>query len=67
MTSIGMTLPFARFGAGMGRAARVLLARWRHARRVAETRRYLEDMDSHMLQDLGVSRAQAFFEVNRGS
>ena len=64
MTSIGMSLPFARASAGMGRAMAALWSRWQYARKVAETRRYLEQMDSHMLKDLGVSRAQAFFEVD---
>jgi len=64
MTSIGLTLPLAHGGTGLARTVRTLLARWRHARGLAETRRYLEQMDDHMLKDLGVSRAQAVFEID---
>lgn len=34
---------------------------WRNHR----TRRYLTEMDDHMLSDLGISRAQAAFEASR--
>lgn len=67
MSTLSLTLPFDRFGTGLGHAARSLVARWRHARRIAETRRYLSQMDDHMLADLGVSRAQASFELDRAS
>jgi uncharacterized protein YjiS (DUF1127 family) len=67
MTSIGLSPPFSRaratFGVGLARAIPALWARWRAARDLAETRRYLALMDDHMLKDLGVSRAQAYFEV----
>ena len=63
-TTLSHALPFGRFGDGFGRAAAALVARVRHARQVAETRRYLEQMDDHMLSDLGVSRAQAAFELD---
>lgn len=33
--------------------------------RVAMSRRYLAEMDDHMLHDLGISRAQACFEASR--
>ena len=33
--------------------------------RVAMSRRYLAEMDDHMLHDLGISRAQANFEASR--
>jgi len=33
--------------------------------RVATSRRYLVEMDDHMLHDLGISRAQANFEASR--
>lgn len=33
--------------------------------RVAMSRRYLVEMDDHMLHDLGISRAQANFEASR--
>ncbi len=65
MNTLSPTLPVSRFGAGLGHAARVLLARWRHARQVRRTRRYLMEMDEHALQDIGVSRAQAMFELER--
>jgi uncharacterized protein YjiS (DUF1127 family) len=64
MTSIGLTLPFMRAGSGLGHAAHMLWVRWRNARLLAETRRSLRDMDEHMLQDLGVSRAQLNFELD---
>jgi uncharacterized protein YjiS (DUF1127 family) len=65
MTTLSLTLPFGRFsiGIGIGHMAQTLRARWQHARRLRETRRYLERMDDHMLSDLGVSRAQVFFEI----
>jgi uncharacterized protein YjiS (DUF1127 family) len=63
-TSLSLALPFTRFGDGFSHAAAALVARWQHARRLAETRRYLAQMDDHMLADLGVSRAQAAFELD---
>lgn len=65
MSTLSLPLPFGRFGIGFGQAFRTFAARWRHARRLAETRRYLQAMDDHMLNDLGVSRAQAMFELDR--
>ncbi len=47
----------AMVGAAMGAAARMV--------RVAMSRRYLVEMDDHMLHDLGISRAQANFEASR--
>lgn len=44
-------------GAAIGAAARMA--------RVAMSRRYLVEMDDHMLHDLGISRAQANFEASR--
>jgi uncharacterized protein YjiS (DUF1127 family) len=64
MSTLSLTLPISRFGEGFALAAAAVVARWRHARRLAETRRYLEQMDDHMLADLGVSRAQAAFELD---
>ena len=58
--------PSAGPGAPFARAAAALFAAWRRARQRAATRRYLTEMDEHMLQDLGVSRAQASFELDRG-
>jgi uncharacterized protein YjiS (DUF1127 family) len=48
----------ARAGAGLSQAASYV---WR----VLTTRQGLSDMDDRMLQDLGISRAQAQFEVSR--
>jgi uncharacterized protein YjiS (DUF1127 family) len=67
MTSIGLTLPHLHVGVGVGRTVHRLLARWRQARRIAEARRAISEMDDHMLRDLGVSRAPAYFEVDRAS
>lgn len=36
-----------------------------HAMQVRSTRRQLEQLDDRMLQDLGISRAQARFEARR--
>lgn len=48
----------ARAGAGL---SQVLAYLWR----VISTRQALSDMDDRMLKDLGISRAQAQFEVSR--
>ncbi|MDA8250105.1 MAG: DUF1127 domain-containing protein [Rhodospirillales bacterium] len=40
-------------------------ARWQQARRLRQARRYILEMDEHMLSDIGVSRAQALFEIDR--
>jgi uncharacterized protein YjiS (DUF1127 family) len=63
MNTLSLTLPFGRFGTGLGHAAQTLLARWEQARRYRQTQRYLAEMDDHMLSDIGVSRAQAMFEL----
>jgi uncharacterized protein YjiS (DUF1127 family) len=63
MNTIALSRPAAHGSLGLGRAAASLWARWQHARRLHETRRYLEQMDDRMLQDIGVSRAQALFEI----
>jgi uncharacterized protein YjiS (DUF1127 family) len=47
---------------GLWRAARDALARMERA---SALRRELEHMDAHMLSDIGVSRAQLQFEVDR--
>jgi uncharacterized protein YjiS (DUF1127 family) len=65
MSTLTLSLPFARFGTGLGHAVQTLRARFEHARKLRQTRRYLEQMDDHMLSDLGVSRAQASFELER--
>lgn len=68
--SLGLVLPFRRpamrrRSLGLGHAAATLLARWQAARLRRETRRYIMEMDDHMLADIGVSRAQALFEIGR--
>jgi len=66
MSTLTVTFPpISQLGSGLGRAAASLIARLQYARKQRETRRYLEQMDDHMLQDLGVSRAQALFELDR--
>ena len=40
-------------------------ARWMQMRQRRETMRCLAEMDDHMLSDLGVSRAQLNFELDR--
>ena len=66
MTTITLPRSATRASLGLGRAIATLWARWQYQRRLRETRRYLEQMDDRMLQDLGVSRAQAFFELDNG-
>ncbi len=51
----------AAFRSGAGKAWVAL----RHWYRVASTRRGLVEMDDRMLSDLGISRAQAEFELSR--
>ncbi len=66
MTSISLVLPVRRRREwGLRRLATSLLTRWRKARLRRETRRYIMGMDDHMLADIGVSRAQALFEIDR--
>jgi uncharacterized protein YjiS (DUF1127 family) len=65
MTTLSLTQPFTRVGHGFGHVARALLAQWRYAAKLRETQRYLSQMDDHMLSDLGVSRAQVAFELER--
>jgi uncharacterized protein YjiS (DUF1127 family) len=58
------TLPGTKGGTVRGALTRA----WRHLRwvaRVLNTRRDLQDIDPRMLQDLGISRAQADFELSR--
>jgi uncharacterized protein YjiS (DUF1127 family) len=64
-----LTLSFfpARFGHGFGRLASAFVARLQYLRRLQETRRYVAQMDEHMLADIGVSRAQVNFELDRAS
>lgn len=65
MNTLTLGLPLIRFGTGFGRLAAALLARWQHIRRLQETKRYVAQMDDHMLSDIGVSRAQVTFELDR--
>ena len=66
MTSISLVLPVRRrWEWGLRRFTITLAARWHAARQRRETRRYIMGMDEHMLADIGVSRAQALFEIDR--
>ncbi|MDA8253609.1 MAG: DUF1127 domain-containing protein [Rhodospirillales bacterium] len=67
MTSIGLMLPALRRGAGPRRILAALAARWQRRQRLRATRRYVMEMDAPMLADIGVSRAQALFEIDRES
>ncbi len=58
--SLGVSAPRWSTRAGAGFAQLFAMA-WR----VVTTRRDLAEMDDRMLQDLGISRAQAQFEVSR--
>ena len=70
MTSIGLVVPLRRRERRERRLWRLwwllggLAARWQRARLRRETRRTIMMMDEHMLSDLGVSRAQALFEID---
>ncbi len=61
---IARSVPFSglRFGARVGAGFGQMLA---SAWRVISTRQALAEMDDRMLKDLGVSRAQAQFELSR--
>lgn len=65
MTSIGLALPGRRRGNGVWRWVVLLAQGWQRARRLRATRHYVMEMDAHMLADIGVSRAQALFEIDR--
>ena len=65
MTTLTLSLPLGRFGTGFGKAVSATLAHWRHLRMLARTRRIVADMDEHMVADIGVSRAQITFELDR--
>ncbi len=72
MTSNVLALPVLRQANGRPRSGlrnmvAALRERWVRARRLRETRRYVLGMDQHMLADIGVSRAQALFELDRAS
>lgn len=70
MTSIGLVLPVRRQGSeqqelGLRRFAATVVAHWRRAVLLRQTRRYVMQMDDRTLADLGISRAQALFEIDR--
>ncbi len=69
MTLTGTFAPLGRVGAGFAELAREALGhgavRLRAWYRVMVTRRDLADMEDRMLADLGISRAQADFELSR--
>jgi uncharacterized protein YjiS (DUF1127 family) len=65
MSSTVVAWPRRRSRGGFRRALAAAWARWMEARQRRETMRYLAQMDDHMLSDLGVSRAQLFFEMDR--
>jgi uncharacterized protein YjiS (DUF1127 family) len=60
-----------RSGTGLGVGIKTKLAGfWRATRKVARalsTRQNLAEMDDRMLADLGISRAQAQFELSRSA
>jgi uncharacterized protein YjiS (DUF1127 family) len=76
MTVIELTLPARRQqiaarvdaerpGFGLRQVAALIAARWRSARKLRQARRYVMAMDERTLADIGVSRAQALFEIDR--
>ena len=67
MSEIGLVGSVVRRDVGLRRWAAAVSARWRRARQRRETRRYIMAMEPHMLADIGVSRAQALFEIDRDS
>jgi uncharacterized protein YjiS (DUF1127 family) len=65
MSSTVVAWPRRCSRSGFRRVLAAAWARWTEARQRRETMRYLSHMDDHMLSDLGVSRAQLFFEMDR--
>lgn len=63
MNAVALARPVSAVSIGLGHAVAAVWKRLQHQRRLRETRRYLEEMDEHMLQDIGVSRAQALFDL----
>ena len=59
---IARTMPFVAFRSSARTGLRQALA---YMYRVATTRQGLAELDDRMLKDLGVSRAQAQFELSR--
>lgn len=65
MSATVLRLPHPiRRPSGFARALSALAARWHEAVKRRETRRYLSEMDEHMLHDIGISRAQALFDLD---
>jgi uncharacterized protein YjiS (DUF1127 family) len=58
-----LRVPLARISSGLGRVWNEI----EYAREVAHTRSQLGQLDDRMLQDLGISRAQAEFEASRAA
>jgi uncharacterized protein YjiS (DUF1127 family) len=69
MTTLSQSLPLTRIGtrlgAGIAHTASSVLSHLDAARKLRETRRQLATMDDRMLSDIGVSRAQIEFELDR--
>jgi uncharacterized protein YjiS (DUF1127 family) len=65
MTGIALARSIRRREAVVQRCAGALAHRVRRAWRRRELRRYLTRMDEMTLADIGVSRAQALFELDR--
>ena len=69
MTITATVFLFARQGSSIGAQIAGLAGRTGHALRIwvrtLTTRRDLSDIDDRMLADLGISRAQADFELSR--
>jgi uncharacterized protein YjiS (DUF1127 family) len=65
MNTLTLNLPLGRLGHGIGQFASPLLTWVAEMRKQAEMRRAVARMDEHMLADIGVSRAQMTFEIER--
>ncbi len=65
MNTLALGLPFTQIGIGLTHTANALLARVERARKFRQTQRYLAQLDDRMLSDIGVSRAQIEFEIER--
>ncbi len=59
---IARTLPFIAFRSSASATMGQIFA---HVWRIVSTRQGLVELDERMLKDLGVSRAQAQFEISR--
>jgi uncharacterized protein YjiS (DUF1127 family) len=61
--TISMHRPHEKWG--LGGVLSMLAARWNRVAMLRRARRQVAEMDDHMLADIGVSRAQAIFEIDR--